>query len=214
MMTNENGFFVVIEGIEGAGKTTQVKILEKRLKKEGYDVVRTREPGGTWLGERLRKILLYSSQHLCSKAELALYLSARAQFIEEVIKPSLNNGKIVIADRYVHSTIAYQGYGRGLPVSDVKKISLFIAGDVMPDLAFLIDVPPEIGLKRVKGFDRFESLCMDFHRRVREGYLKISKEKPFSMKVIDGRMKIGEISEVIFNQTIKAIKKKHEAHRA
>jgi len=202
------GFFVVIEGIEGAGKTTQARILEKKLKKEGYDVLRTREPGGTWLGERIRRILLYSSGKLADKAELALYLSARAQFIEEVVKPSLNNGKIVIADRYVHSTIAYQGYGRGLPVSDVKRISLFIVGNIMPDLAFLIDIPPEIGLKRVKGVDRFESLPLDFHRRVREGYLKISKENPFNMKVIDGKMGIEEISELIFHFTIKALRKK------
>jgi len=210
----ENGFFIVIEGIEGAGKTTQAKILEKKLKKEGYDVLRTREPGGTWLGERIRRILLYSSKNLSHKAELALYLSARAQFIEEVVKPSLNNGKIVIADRYLHSTIAYQGYGRGLPVSEVKKFSLFIAGDILPDLAFLIDLPPEIGLKRVKGLDRFESLSLDFHRRVREGYLKISKEKPFSMKVIDGTRGIGEISEIIFQLTLKALRKKYETRRS
>lgn len=208
------GFFIVIEGIEGAGKTTQAKILEKKLKKDGYEVVRTREPGGTWLGEKIRKILLYCSKNLSNKAELALYLSARVQLVEEIIKPSLDDGKVVIADRFVHSTIAYQGYGRGLPLSDVKRMCLFIVGDVWPEIAFLIDIPPEMGLKRVKGFDRFESLSLDFHRRVRNGYLKISKERFFNMKVIDGTKGIEEISEAIFHGVIKAMKKRHETRRS
>ncbi len=202
----KGSFFLVIEGIEGAGKTTQARLLERRLKKEGYEVCRIREPGGTSLSERIRKLLLHSKDEISPEAELCLYLSARAQLIHEVIKPALSEGKWVIADRYLYSTIAYQGYGRGLPLSEVKRFTLFIAGKFSPDIAFLIDLPPEIGLKRVKRKDRFESLELSFHRKVRKGYLDIARE--FKMEIVDGRKGIDEISEIIFNFAMEAWKKK------
>lgn len=207
------GLFVAIEGIEGAGKTTQAKLLERKLKEAGYDVLRTREPGGTWLGERVRRLLLYSPEEMCPEAELALYLSARAQLVKEVIIPALKNGKFVIADRFVHSTLAYQGYGRGLSLRELRRMLFFFTGGILPDITFLIDISPEKGLNRVKGSDRFESLSLDFHRKVRRGYLEMARQKPFQMKIINGDMKIEEISEIIFEETMNFWRKRYGACR-
>jgi dTMP kinase len=199
--------FITFEGIEGCGKTTQIKRLAGRLEDRGIRFISTLEPGGTRIGQDIRKVLLDSrNAHLAPLAELTLYAADRAQHIEEVIKPALDQGKWVLCDRFFDATVAYQGAGRGLDMDLIKTLNELVTTGIRPDLTLLLDCPPETGIERAikrisiigqDGQDRFEREKMDFHRKVRAGYLEISlKEKRFS--IIDATLPEDEVEEEIF----------------
>lgn len=220
------GKFIVFEGIDGAGKSTQLKLLKDRLFSLGYGVVDTREPGGTTVGEKIRELLL-DPQHdgLDECAEVFLYAAARAELLRRVIKPSLAGGCVVLCDRFTASTIAYQGYGRGVDLDFLRRVNELTvsgvnfkqnagtkmslgskgAGDaasVAPDLVLLLDLPPQVGLRRVQGsgktLDRFEKETLAFYSRVRAGYLAMAREAPAIFKVIDARLEVEKAHEKIW----------------
>lgn len=199
--------FISFEGGEGAGKTTLINSLKSILESEGYSVIATREPGGTQLGDVIRDILLYRDHHvhMCSKAELFLFLSARAEHVKEVILPSLQEDKIVLCDRFSDSSLAYQGYARGLGMQDVEALTNFATDGLKPDLTFFLDLDPEEGLlrtsKRSKA-DRIEEQKVEFHKLVREAFTHIAKREPKRVKFIDA----SESQEKVLNQTLEMIK--------
>lgn len=179
--TSDRGSFVVFEGVEGAGKSTQVRLLSRFLEERGVRHVVKREPGGTELGETLRQLLLHE-ESLSAPAELLLLLAARAQLIERVVRPELESGAMVLVDRYELSTLAYQGYGRGIPLEEIRRLNCFATGGLRPDVTFLLDVSPELGAERRRltgrGADRIEGAGDAFHRRVAEAYHLLAKEEP------------------------------------
>lgn len=187
--------FITFEGPDGSGKTTQSKLLFDYLKSAGKDVVWTREPGGTELGKKLRNILLDDKTIKADKnAELLLFCADRAQHVAEIIKPALALGKIVICDRYIDSTTAYQAGGRGFPEKMIKDLNAYSTDNLIPDLTFLIDVPSELGLQRATktASDKFEDEALEFHKRVRAMYLKLAK-KNRRIKLFDGTKTIEQI---------------------
>ena len=179
------GRFVSFEGIEGCGKTTQIALLSEYLIKHSIAHTITREPGGTAVGEGIRKILLNSETiRLTAASELLLFYASRSQNIQEKIKPALERNEIVICDRYYHASMAYQGYGRGIPLDFIRKLTDLVCDPYRPDLTFLLDIEPEIGLARararnhgrIENEDRFEAEDLEFYNRVREGYLELASE--------------------------------------
>ena len=202
------GLFVTLEGTDGTGKSTQVRLLVQFLKKRGHSVRVTREPGGTKLGERIRKILLDSkTTHLSSLAELALMYAARAQHLEEVIRPALAKGEIVVSDRYNDASFAYQGYGRNLGVETVRAFDRIVCGRTQPDLTILLDLAPRLSLGRAgsrqsrlkSNQGRFESLGLNFHEKVRRGYLAIARREPRRIKVVPAGGPVAEVQANIRN---------------
>lgn len=189
--------FITCEGGEGSGKTTLIQELADFLKSRGYDVVTTREPGGVPLGEKIRQLLLRHEGDVAigSKAELMLFLAARAQHIDELIRPALDSGKIVLCDRFNDSTIAYQGYARGIGMEAVLRLCTFVCNGVEPDVTFYLDVEPKEGLKRTQRLDkdtasagqmdRIEAEKIDFHERVRQGMRRLVAMFPERMRVLD-----------------------------
>ncbi len=174
------GCFITLEGPEGAGKSTQAEMLLELFRKAGREVLRTREPGGVKLSEKIRELVLdIKNENMCPEAELFLYAAARAQHTGEAILPALKSGKSVICERYTHASIAYQGYGRGLGAGKVKKINEISSMGLNPDITFVLDIEAARGLARIKGsercLDRLESEDIDFHRKVRKGYLDMAR---------------------------------------
>jgi len=200
------GFFITFEGIEGCGKSTQLNLLKGYLEKKGKEVVAVREPGGTLLGEKVRAILLESAEESVDPwAELFLYEACRAQLVTRVVKPALAAGKVVISDRFYDSTLAYQGFGRGLERASIRKLNSIATGGLVPDITILIDCEVEDGLKRAfsriasaRGAreDRFEKEEIDFHRRVRDGFLKAAKREA-RIKVVEGSAEISTVHRQI-----------------
>ncbi len=188
------GLFITFEGIEGCGKTTQIELLAPWLKARGHTVCVTYEPGGTLLGQEIRKILLSPNFSPAKETELLLYLAERAEHVEKVIRPGLEESKIVLCDRYHDSTLAYQGYGRGLEFEWVNNLFKQLKWP-KPDLTFLLDCPVEVGFKRLRGrsLDRIEGEKMAFHQRVREGFLSLAQMEPERIKVIDATQSIENI---------------------
>jgi dTMP kinase len=191
-------FFITFEGIEGCGKTTQVSLLKDFLENRSYRVVTTREPGGTKIGDAIRKIVLDSSNaDIDIKTELLLYQASRAQLIKDVIKPSLEQGCIVLCDRFTDATLAYQGYAQGISRALIKNLNQFATDTLTPDFTVLIDCPVEIGIKRAKdrndtrrqivSEDRFEEKSIAFHQKVRLGYLQIAEQHSARFHIVDGR---------------------------
>ena len=209
-------FFITFEGPEGSGKTTQVNLLMKYLKTQCYQVIKTKEPGGTLVGQRLRRILLsYKTKKLLPQAELFLMLADRAQHVQEVIRPALKNGQGVICDRYSDATLAYQGYGRGLNIKWLKELNQQATGNLTPHLTFLLNLSAAEGLKRArqtktylgekgKG-DRFEQEQAAFHERVGRGYLALARQEPQRFKVIA----VSKKSIVAVAREIKAVSYTH-----
>ena len=200
--------FITFEGIEGCGKSTQAKRLVNRLRELAVPLVFTLEPGGTTVGQKIRRILLDSrNQHLSPLAELLLYAADRAQHVEEVIKPALEQEKWVLCDRFFDATTVYQGYARGLDMKLIVTLNEKASPGIRPDITFLIDCAVEVGLKRAlkrnkiqfqEGQDRFEREKKDFHEAVREGYLNMAMEDPERFVVVDGTLKEDELEEIIF----------------
>jgi dTMP kinase len=181
----QQGKFVSFEGIEGCGKTTQIALLSDYLKKNSIPHTITREPGGTAVGEGIRKILLTSETiHLTTASELLLFFASRSQNIQEMIRPALERGEMVICDRYYHASMAYQGYGRGIPLDFIHKLTDLVCHDYRPDMTILLDIEPEVGLARARARNnartndegRFEAEDLDFYNKVRDGYLELASE--------------------------------------
>lgn len=195
-----SGTLITLEGGEGGGKSTQAELLGTWLRERGYQVVVAREPGTTPVGEAVRRILLEEApDHLAPEAELALYVAARAQLVAEVVRPALAAGRIVVLDRYADSSVAYQGYGRGLDPEWVREMNRWATGGLEPDLTILMDVPPEVESDRLEGRprDRLERAGRSFHDRVREGYREMAGKETGRFLVVDAGRPIDEIQGVI-----------------
>ena len=195
--------FITFEGGEGSGKTVQARALYRKLTKLAVPVLLVHEPGGTSLGNKLSNLLKRAKNiDISPLAELLMFNASRAQLIDEVIRPSLESGKVIICDRYADSTTIYQGYGRGLDLGIVKAINNTATRGIKPDLTILLDIPVEEGLVR-KGTsrrDRFEQEQIGFHQRVREGYLKLAVEEPERWLVIDATLSKTEIADIIWQR--------------
>ncbi len=212
------GLFITFEGLEGCGKTTQAKMLYNLLNKKGIPFIFTKEPGGTKIGQKIRKILLdQKNDSMDYKAEMLLFLASRAENVRLIILPALEEGKIVISDRFYDSTTAYQGYGRGIDLKIIKHLNALVVGKAIPDITFFLDIEPQEGLKRSTAFSnsreiRFEEEFVNkkiidgklFLERVRDGYYKLSQEESGRIKVIDANRS----KEEIFKDIIKIVNKK------
>lgn len=190
----KKGLFITVEGLDGCGKSTQIALLADYLKNKGYDVVFTREPGGEGLGNTVREILLESKGVISDRCESFLFLADRAQNIDVIVKPAVLEGKIVLCDRHIDSTVAYQGYARGGDIEQLVYLNNLATGFYKPDLTILFDISVDTSLKRVgKNKDRMESESKNFFEKVRDGYLQIAKEEPERVKVIDSEQSIDDI---------------------
>lgn len=188
------GIFITFEGGDGSGKTTQVKLLAEYLCDQGREVVATREPGGTELGREIRKLILHGGD-VCPKAEALLYAADRAHHIATVVRPALERGAVVLADRYLDSSVAYQGVARDLGLDEVRDLSLWATDGLMPSLTLLLDVPVSVGAGRVRGTqDRIEAAGTTFHQAVRDEYLKLASADPQRWRVIDAKVSVDDVA--------------------
>ena len=196
---------VSFEGIEGSGKSTQAKLLKENLEKLNFKVKLISEPGGTDLSNKIREILLFSEFKISNIAELMLFLASRAQLIEEIQNINLD---FLILDRFIDSTVAYQGYGRGIDISEIMKLNDFVTKGMKPDITILLDIPVEEGLKRInkRKKTRIEKEDISFHKKVRYGYLELAKSDTERIKVINGNTKIEEIQKKIVNIVLEKFK--------
>ena len=202
----KRGIFITLEGIDGTGESTQLRQLVNHLKRVGHQVCATREPGGTRVGEQARAILLASrTERLTPLAELALMYAARAQHLEEVVRPALARGEVVVSDRFNDASFAYQGYGRKLGVETVRAFDRVVCGETQPDLTIVLDLNPRLSLERAQGREqrrdsargRFEAQGLAFHARVRNGYLAIARQEPRRVKVVRADRPMAEVQEEI-----------------
>lgn len=191
------GVFITLEGPEGAGKTTQLKLLSKHLEDSGIEHVITRDPGGTALGKPIRRILLNSESEVHPLTELLLYEADRAQNVSEIIVPGLKSGKVVFCDRYIDSTAAYQGFGRGIDEKLIDMLNEVATSGLKPVRTILFDIESSEGLSRLhpSGHDRLEREALDFHRRVREGYLTLAKRDPQRWRILDAAAPMSSVQE-------------------
>ncbi|OGV60186.1 MAG: dTMP kinase [Lentisphaerae bacterium RIFOXYA12_FULL_48_11] len=202
------GLFITFEGPEGGGKSTHAARLALRLRDLGYDVVATREPGGTPAGEAIRNVIQHDqrSANLSSETETLLFLASRAQLVRSIILPALKKGCCVICDRFTDSTIAYQGYGRGLDIQSLFRLNKFATGESVPDLTLLLDLDVKSGFMRLRernrknnaGHDRIERESMMFHEKVRRGYLKLAGKWPRRFRIIDAAQSMKQVEESIW----------------
>jgi len=205
----KRGIFISLDGVEGCGKSTQAKLLADYMRKLSYTVVLTREPGGTPIAEQIRGILLDpKNAKMTITTELLLYLASRAQHTSEIIIPALSDGKVVICERFSHATFVYQGYVRGFDLSILKQINKVATGGLEPDLTLILDIDPKIGFSRKSGTspDRIEKEDIEFHNKVREGYIKIAHEDPLRMKIINAENSIQHVHLCIKGQVEQKLK--------
>ncbi|HAA79645.1 MAG: thymidylate kinase [Microbacteriaceae bacterium BACL25 MAG-120322-bin65] len=199
-----SGVFVTFEGGDGSGKTTQIQLLKKWLEDHGHTVVVTREPGGTDLGNELREIILHRKGFIAPRAEALLYAADRAHHIHTLVKPALERGEVVVQDRYLDSSLAYQGAGRVLDPNEVREVSLWATENLMPVLTVLLDVPADVAKKRQnaleRAYDRLEAEAEDFHQRVRTSYQALADAEPERFLVIDGTLAIEAIHDQIIQK--------------
>lgn len=196
----KRGLFITFEGADGCGKSTQLNLLAEYLTKKGFEVIVTREPGAKGLGEKIREILLNYDDIVSDRCESFLFLADRAQHIDMIVNPAVEAGKIVLCDRHTDSTVAYQGYGRQLPLDRIKMLNEMAVNGRHPDLTFVFDIDVETSMKRVgDDKDRMESAGKEFHNRVRYGYLEIAKQEPKRVKVLDATKTIDEISKLVID---------------
>ncbi len=194
--------FITFEGIDGCGKTTQAERLAAYISSLGHEVVLTREPGGTSVSEKIRSILLDKANHrMAWLTEMLLYMASRAQHTEEIIRPALKRGAVVISDRYMDATLAYQGYGRGLDTNVIRELNAVATSGLVPHLTILVDLEPGMCGRRMaemnKTADRLEGAGLDFQRRVREGYLEMAGEEPDRFCILDGARSIDELEHEV-----------------
>lgn len=196
-MQGSRGLFITVEGVEGVGKSTNMTFLEQRLRGQGVDLVVTREPGGTPLGEAVRQVLLTPREEpMAALAELLMIFAARAQHLEAVIRPALAAGQWVLCDRFTDATYAYQSGGRGLDASLVRSLEHLVQGELRPDYTLLLDAPPEVGLARIAGrdvTDRFERETLGFFQRVRETYLRLARESSGRYHLVDAAQPLPQV---------------------
>ncbi len=199
------GLFITFEGGEGCGKSTQARLLLKKLEQHGIPTILTHEPGGTALGNEIRMLLKRrQGSSISPQAELFLFGASRVQLVAELVRPALQKGKVVICDRFTYSTIVYQGYGRGLDLATVGMVNTMATGNLRPDLTILLDMPSEQGLERRRSSkDRFELEDLSFHHRVREGYLKMAAAEPDRWLLIDASLTKAKIAEIIWDKVRK-----------
>ena len=210
----KKGFLVTFEGGDGCGKSTQLKMFQDFLKKENVDFIVSREPGGTPLGEEIRKILLNSNYNISSTTEFLLFSASRATHVEEIVKPALKEGKVVILDRFYDSSYTYQGYAGNLSIKDIENITEFAIQGTKPDLTFLLDLSYDEAMKRkakdekLSHLDRMERKAKEYHHKVREGYLKLAKQNPDRIVVVDASKSVEEISNFINKTFVERYNKK------
>ena len=189
------GRLIAFEGVEGSGKSTQLELLRAALEGRGREVVVTREPGGTPAGERMRAVLLDPGVELHPRAEALLFAAARAELVDAVIRPALERGAVVLCDRYLDSSLAYQGVARGLGRDPVEEVNRFATGGLLPDLVVLLDLDPASGLRRRSGeLDRIEAQDLAFHRRVRQAFCDLAAANPGRFAVVDGAAPVAEVA--------------------
>ena len=197
----KKGIFITLEGPDGSGKSTQIQLLSEYLTEKGYDIVLTREPGGTAISEEIRKVILNPElKEMTDMTELLLYASARAQLVGELIKPALEQGKAVISDRFIDSSAVYQGIGRGLGIETVYEVNSYALQGLMPNITFLLDLDAEEGIKRKKKqaeLDRMEQQDVAFHQKVANGYREIAKRNPERIIKLDGTLPREVICDMI-----------------
>jgi len=193
------GVLITLEGVEGSGKTTQARHLAAFLEGRGRRVRLTREPDGTALGVAVRALFDAEAARPAPLAEMFLFLAARQQHVAQVIRPALERGEVVISDRYADATVAYQGYGRGVDPQTIRELNLIATGGVLPDLTLVLDLSPAIGIRRIAGraHDAFEKLGLDFHERVRQGYLEIARAEKERIAVVAGDRSEAEVRDTI-----------------
>lgn len=198
------GLFLTFEGVEGSGKSSRCRNLLKALRNSQCDTVFTREPGGPDVSERIRSVLLDTELSVPPLTELMLYFAGRAANVDLVVRPALKRGAVVVCDRYSDATMAYQGYGRGLPLEEIRSSNHLATGGLVPDLTVLMDLDPEEGFRRMnisgRKLDRIEKENLDFHRRVREGYLELASLEPERFMVVDGMLEEKIQDSVILNE--------------
>lgn len=202
------GYFITLEGADGSGKTSIIKELQKRLESKGHLVLTTREPGGSLISEEIRKIILDPQNTLMdARTEALLYAASRRQHLIEVIIPALNQGKIVLCDRYVDSSLAYQGWGRDIGFNEVYELNQFAINNYLPDLTLYIDVKPNIGLARIKGSkraqDRLDLEALNFHEKTYQGYQEVLRLFPERVKRVDGEASLEQVVEATYLELIK-----------
>ncbi len=198
------GTFIVLEGGEGCGKSTQARLLYQRLQQEGYPALLLHEPGGTPLGDQVRRLLMaqQGKATISPLAELLLFSAARAELVATLLRPALKEGRVVVCDRYTPSTVAYQGYGRGIPLEAIDQVNRLSTDSLEPDLVLLLDMKPEEGLRRKSEEERqrFEEESLAFHRKVRHGYLEMARAKPARWLRVKGTLPQEKIAEVIWER--------------
>jgi len=202
-----SGFFIAFEGGEGAGKSTQTELLSNRLTSEGFTVVVTREPGGTPTAEKIRAVLLDPTiTDMPDQAEALLFAAARADHAANLIRPALENGSIVICDRYLESSVAYQGYGRNLGGTYIRKLSEWATQDLLPDFTVYLDVPAQVSVERRKGTDRMEIQSLDFHVQTQQAFRDLAKNSQTAHIVIDATLPVNEIEALIADAVLAELK--------
>lgn len=198
----KRGYFITFEGADGCGKTTQLELLADYLKEKNKEVIITREPGAKGLGEKIREILLNYDGEVSDRCESFLFLADRAQHIDMIVNPAVEAGKIVLCDRHIDSSVAYQGYGRGLDIEQIDRLNMLATNGRRPDLTLVFDIDVKTSMKRVgKEKDRMESAGVEFFNRVRKGYLELAKQEPERIRVLDATKSIEEIH----NEVVKII---------
>jgi len=203
------GRLITFEGSEGSGKSTQIELVCKYLRRKKKPILFVREPGGVKISEKIRNILLdVKNTKMSSECETLLYMAARAQLVEEVVAPALKAGKVVLCDRFLDSTVAYQGYGNGVDVRVIKSIGKFATQKIQPDITFFFDINAKKGLSRIKGRtkDRIERRAIHYHNRVRKGYVKITRKEPGRVKLIDANRTKEEIFAIIVKHIDRLLK--------
>ena len=212
-------FFVVFEGGEAAGKSTQTRLIAAYLVRQGYKVTRVTEPGSTPLGLRIRRLVKYGPMAITPLAETMLFLAARTQLVREIISPALARGEAIVSDRFADSTLAYQGYGRGLDVADLRGLNAIATSGIVPDLTVLLDIPVEASINRrsPRATDRFESELpgqegssskRTFHEKVRQGFLSLSSQTPDKWLVVDATLPLREVSRLVRARISDVLKQK------
>ncbi|WCK54611.1 dTMP kinase [Aneurinibacillus sp. Ricciae_BoGa-3] len=209
------GFFITFEGMDGSGKTTQIQLLYQNLKERGYDVIVTREPGGTAISDKIRTLILDpQNTEMQAMTEVLLYAASRAQHVREKIKPALDRGAIVLCDRFVDASIAYQGYGLQLPLDQVIGVNRIAADNLRPDRTYFLDIPMQKSRERLEarfgaeGLDRIERKPLDYHSRVREGFASLCRQEPDRVVIVGADREIEAIQKGIFEDLVRFIGKR------
>lgn len=204
-----SGLFITMEGTDGAGKTTQINMLKEYLDSRGYNVVCVREPGGTPIGEKIREIIIdKNNSEMCQMTEAMLYAAARAQLVNQVILPALKGGGVVISDRFLDSSLVYQGYARGMGERRIRNLNRYAVDDLEPDITFFLRLKPEDGLKRKRAqaeLDRIESEHFNFHQRVYDGYVSLARRNKGRIKMLDALKSAQELHSAILNEINKLL---------